>query len=126
MRNMLFALAAFGVLTVTSWVNAESPVSVLVDDVPAAGEGVQVDAQMPAPVADPQPMADQPLEQPVHQDSAIQGEHAPVAQSPSAHVHQHACCCQHRRPAKPQNVFTKLIELERKKNAWLRKTFLNK
>ena len=34
--------------------------------------------------------------------------------------------CQQVRRAHPPNVFQQLLELERRKNAWLRKTFLGK
>ncbi|QDT13869.1 hypothetical protein [Planctomycetes bacterium K23_9] len=132
MRNLILALAAVGILTVSSSVMAQSPEHSIVDSATQPiVDGVQSDVAMPAPVADHQVMEQPMVAQPIDQQVMTQGEHAMVAQPMAAqpmvvHQHQPAHVHYHRRPAKKQNVFGKLLEMERKKNAWLKKTFLGK
>lgn len=133
MRNLILALAAVGVLTVSSSVMAQSPDQSIVD---SAGQaivdgGVQSDVVMPAPMVDHQPMDQSIVAQPIDQNVMTQGQSAMVAQPMEAQpmvVHQHQPAHYHvyRRPAKKQTVFGKMLELERKKNAWLKRTFLGK
>jgi hypothetical protein len=137
MRNMILALAAVGVLTVSSSVTAQSPDQSIVD---SAGqtivEGVQSDVAMHAPMVDHQPMDQSAVAQPIDHQVMTQGQDAMVAQpmvaQPMAsqpmvvHQHQPVHYHAHRRPAKQKNVFGKLMDLERRKNAWLKKTFLGK
>lgn len=67
------------------------------------------------------PMAPSDIPQPVVDNTVTQGQ--PVQQH-VGHVHTHHAPVRHYRPKKKQNVFQKMMELERRKNAWLKKTFL--
>ncbi len=82
-----------------------------------------------------QPMAAQPMPaetivgQPMPHNVVTHGEMATAAPSYVVQQHQPAYAPQYQyRSAAPQkqNMFQKLMEMERKKNAWLKKTFLNR
>lgn len=129
MRNMLLALAALAVLTVSSSVSADDQTSILQDGIEAAAPAapaqpivdaqpqaenhVYADAQStPESYAEPQTMVHEG-----QQPAAVQYESAPAP----VYYHHH-----HHVVKKKQTVLGKLIELERKKNAWLRRTFFGK
>ena len=121
MRNMIIAIATLAALIFVGNAMAAAPIShetpsVLVEsasDVPSA-----IAAQ---PVADKQTMVNNQMEAPIVYDGPIvQSEPQPI-QYHQGHHHVY-----HRAPAKKQNAFEKLMELERKKNAWLKKTFLGR
>ena len=99
MRNMLLALAALGVVSFAT--------TVIADDV--AAPSVLEAAEVIAPVAQPQPIA----------------HDAVVAAEPAAVQHQHV---HHYRkaPKKKMGPLARLWELEKRKNAWLKKTFLGR
>ena len=134
MKNILTAFAALGALAISSSLFAQAPApldgQMIVDGAVQAVESVQADAAIPAPVADHAhdyggtviQDAGQPMPQTVYQEGTIQGEQVMMGQ-PMVHQHQ-PVHYHYRQPAKKQNVFSKLMELERKKNAWLKKTFL--
>jgi len=132
MRNLFLALAAVGVLTVSSSAFAATPDQSIVDSAgQAVVEGVQSNVAMPAPMVDHQmdhSMVGQSMPaQPIAAQPMISHDHSGmVAQPMIVHQHQPAHVHYHRAPAKKQNVFSKLLEMERKKNAWLKKTFLGK
>ncbi|MCO8121752.1 hypothetical protein NHH03_08390 [Stieleria sp. TO1_6] len=65
-----------------------------------------IDATQPAPVVAPPITAES-----VADDSAVV-------------VHQHSAPVRYYRAPKKQNLFEKLMDMERKKNAWLKRTFL--
>lgn len=137
MKNILTAFAALGAIAISSSLFAQAPTPIdgqtIVDGAVQAVESVQADAAVPAPVADPvhdyggtvMHDAGQPMPETVYQEGTIQGEQAMMGQPV---VHQHQPVHYHyRQPAKKkQNVFGRLLELERKKNAWLKKTFLGR
>ncbi|MEO1616536.1 MAG: hypothetical protein AAFV88_11840 [Planctomycetota bacterium] len=80
----------------------------------------------PPVVSQHDPNAPEPPAQPIPgqpQAKQVQG-HSHVG-----HVHQHGHMqsgARYYRVKKKQNVFQKLMEMERKKNAWLKRTFLGK
>ncbi|MGB7346303.1 MAG: hypothetical protein WBD20_18945 [Pirellulaceae bacterium] len=127
MRNLLFALAVVGVLTVSSSAFAQSPDQNIID---SSGqtiiEGVQSDVAMPAPMVDHQQMDHAMVAESIDQQGVTQGESAMVAQPMVVHQHQPAHVHYHRRPVQKQKPLAKLLELERKKNAWLKRTFFGK
>ncbi len=127
MRNMLIAYAALGLLAVATSVNAQSPQHVMSDAAATVVQGVQAEAAVAAPMMDSGTVLHQPMHQPMHQQyEVVQGQNTAIAEPYVVQQHQPVQHYHARQPAKKQNVFQKLMELERKKNAWLRKTFLGK
>lgn len=121
MRNMLFAMTAFAVCCICTTVNAATPADGVIQD--AAQAVVESVPAAPASVpAQPAPMQSA-------SEGIITEAAAPVAMQHQVvqQVQQPQRYHYHRHPApKKKNVLQKLIELERRKNAWLKKTFLNK
>ena len=62
----------------------------------------------------------------IHSDGAMMAQSYPVEQYQSVGQPVSGCCQQHAVVAKKQGPLQKLLELERKKNAWLRRTFLGR
>ena len=102
MRNILLALAAIGFISLST--------SVIADE--GAGQSVlQETAEAIAPVAQPEALP-----------AGEQVASASDATAPKKVARTH----NYRRPAKQQNVLQRLIELEKRKNAWLRRTFFGR
>lgn len=97
MRNILLAFAALAVVTLSSVVMADDQ----------AATSVLQDSVQAAAVA------------PVAENAAVT-EEAVVAKKANTHRRHY------RRPQKNQNVFQRLMDLERKKNAWLMRTFFGR
>lgn len=129
MRNLLLAMMALAVCFSANTVSAAPHDDVIQDAAKIVEQSVPAPPEMEAPEAIAAPPQQAQTEstgasivathdvqpQVVHQYKA--------PQQPAVQYQYH----QYRRPApKKQNVFQKLMELERRKNAWLRKTFLNK
>ena len=106
MRNILLALAAFGVISLST--------SVIADE-GAAQSVLQDTAEAVAPVIEPQPLS--------ASDEAAPIAEAAIETKKVVHTHTHTRT-RYRQPAKKQNAFQRLLELEKRKNAWLRRTFL--
>ena len=104
MRNILLALAAIGFISLST--------SVIADE-GAAQSVLQDTAEAIAPVAQPEAL-------PAGEQVASASD-ATAAPEQVAHTHNH-----YRRPAKKQNVLQRLVELEKRKNAWLRRTFFGR
>ena len=138
MRNILTAFAALGAIAISSSLFAQAPIPMdghmTVDGAVQAVEGMHDHSVMAAPAA-PSHVHDgtmqsvgQPMPQAMYQEGTIQGEQAMMGQ-PVVHQHQHQyqpTQYHYRQPAKQQTVIGKLIELERRKNAWLKRTFLGR
>ena len=126
MRNMLLAMMALAVCCVQ--VEAATPADATIHDAAQAVQNVVAPAVPAQPVQMQQVQsADvQVVETPTTAAPAVSTaapvvvENQVVAQPQQYYYHQY------RPQPKKQNVFQKLLELERRKNAWLRKTFLNK
>ncbi len=106
MRNMLLALAALGVVTLST--------AVIADD-GTAPSVLQQTAEVVAPVAQPEPMS-------ANDEVATIEDATEIVEPAKAHHHRH----HYRRPAKQQNVFQRLMEIEKRKNAWLKRTFFGR
>tara|TARA_R110002049_G_scaffold4601_5_gene32024 strand:- start:42398 stop:42769 length:372 start_codon:yes stop_codon:yes gene_type:complete len=123
MRNILIAIAAVATLIFVGNAIAATPStndapSILVESASNASSiGVT------KPVAKAQTMVNTQIEPPVVLDEQS------VEPQPQA-VHQHHGHYHHTyhrsQPRKKQSVFDKLMDLERRKNAWLMKTFLGR
>ena len=122
MRNMLIVFAALATVIFASNVMAASPnsneaPSVLVE---SASDMSSVNATQPAKSA--HTMVNTQMEQPV-----VMSGQAVVSQPQAVHYHQGHQHTYHRHaPRKKQNFFDKLMDLERRKNAWLKRTFLGR
>ncbi len=127
MRNLLIALAAVGTLTVSSLACAQSPDQYAVyspDQVIV--EGVQSDVAMPTPMDDHQVVENATDAQPIEYRETTQDQSVMVDQPMMVQQHQPARVRYRSRSTQNQSVFSKLMEMERKKNAWLKRTFLGK
>ena len=123
MRNILLPVAALAMLffvgsAVAATPNTPEAPSVLVES--ASDMPSDVAAKT---IATSTTMVNQPMEPPV-----INGGQPVAAQTQVVHRQQGHYQRPYRRaqPPKKQNFFEQLMELERKKNAWLKKTFLGR
>ncbi len=129
MKNIVFACCAVTALALCSSVQAAPPrpMSVLVTETESAAESIQPVASSPSDVTlQPAPVltADQgtvSIPEPIVMEA---GEAPAASQYRSAPAHSPSP----KRSSKKKNesVFDKIREFERKKNAWLRRTFLGR
>jgi len=88
---------------------------------PAPGsDAARSDAAVAAPKMNPQ-LAAPEIDAPITDGVVVQ-----ASEQADPHVYHHQDCphCQRRRQAKKESFFDKLMDMERKKNAWLKRTFL--
>ena len=115
MRNMLLALAGLVAITVTSTAMADDAGTVLEETAAQAVEAAPMPEAETLTSDHAMPMEAAPAPQPMPADNNVVYQSAPV-------YHHHHCCP----PQKKKGVIAKLWELEKKKNAWLVRTFFGK
>jgi hypothetical protein len=98
---------------------SDTPSVLIRADAPASAAAVVSNEIAPVPMSDGAAAVES--SEPIHSQDSTVIESAPVVTSESAPIYRTV------RPSRKQNnVFGELMELERKKNAWLRKTFLGR
>lgn len=106
-----------------------NPTLVQTADEATVGEAVAAQEAAPAPVAEVQPSevivdsSVQPV--PMADDAMPQAQGEIVYEAPIRHQHHHHYSAPQRRSSRG-GVFSELMELERRKNAWLKRTFLGR
>jgi hypothetical protein len=123
MRNMLIALAAVATLIVGGNVMAATPNSHEAPSILVESPSDAVASDHATQTARAQTMVNTQMEAPVVYDGPADQSEPQAIPNHSGHRHQ----TYHRaQPPKKKNVFEQLMDLERRKNAWLKKTFLGR